>query len=82
MWFKTTADNLARDPRAEFLVWQGKYAFSVQVVLSRTSDDAAEVELINEALDKMDMKADSVWIFTPQSVTDEGITPTTGQKIV
>ena len=82
VWFRTTGENLMRDPRAEFLVWLGKYAYSIQVELSEKSRRSEDVDSINEQLDKMQMKARSVWFFTPLSVMDQGITSTTGQQIV
>ncbi len=82
VWLGTTSRNIALDRRAEVLLWKRAQAFSIQVRFREISEDPAVVGIINEKLEHMNMKVDSVLMFEPLSVTDEGMGPNVGTRIV
>jgi len=81
VWLNTTGKNINRDPRAEVLLWQGAQAYSIQVTFRKCSQEPAFLDAMNEKLDRMNVKATSVWFFDIVSVTDEGFGPRVGQQI-
>ncbi|MDD2626907.1 MAG: pyridoxamine 5'-phosphate oxidase family protein [Candidatus Methanomethylophilus sp.] len=82
VWVKTTGKNLNRDPRAEFLFFSGKTAYSVVCDLVESSSEGPMIEQINQYLSRMRMSTASVWLFKVKAVFDEGISENTGSQII
>lgn len=82
VWAKTTGQNLARDRRAEFLVSEGKTAYSIVTELVDRSEDPEIVKKINIYLERMGMTTESVWLFTVKAVYDESISENTGKQVL
>lgn len=77
-----TAENLSRNPFAEFMVWKGREAYSLKTRATRRLMSGPEFDKINATLDKMRMEAASVWVFEVDEIWDEGISDTTGRRLV
>jgi hypothetical protein len=83
VYMYATCRNLMNNPRAEFLVWSGKDAYSLQAVLKSRSDSGPLFEKMNQNLERMKMKAAAVLEFSVISVYDKGISPdTVGTRIL
>ena len=82
VWVRTTGHNLERDPRAEFLFFSGKTAYSVLCDLVECSSAGPMVEKINQYLSRMNMSTGSIWLFKVKAVFDEGISENTGTQII
>lgn len=82
VWLRTTGKNLERDPRAEFLVWSGKSAYSIVCDFKGATKEADHVLKMNEGLDKMNMFTGTLWLFEVKSVYDEGLGEGAGRQIV
>lgn len=82
VYMYATCRNLEHNPKAEFLVWSGKDAFSIQAVVKDRVESGPLLEKMNHNLEKMKMKAVAVWEFNVLSVHDEGISETAGTQIV
>ena len=81
VWLNRTGRNIQRDPRAEFFVWSGKYAYSILCEFIGNSADEKEVEKMNEGLDKIGLGTSTVWKFRVLAGYDEGISDTMGERI-
>lgn len=81
VWLRTTGKNLSRDPRAEFLVWSGKNAFSIECTLKGSIGDVDAIQSLRDKLGNMNMDVNRVWLFSVDAIYDQGISDTTGQKI-
>ncbi len=77
VYMYATCRNLNNNPKAEFLVWSGKDAYSIQATLSSRIDSGPLLEKMNHNLERMKMKAVAVLEFKVRSVYDEGISPDT-----
>ena len=75
VYMYATCRNLEHDPRAEFLVWYGREAYSIQAVLTSRSTSGPALERMNRNLERMKMKAVAVLEFKVLSAYDEGISP-------
>lgn len=83
VYMYATCRNLEHSPKAEFLVWSGKDAYSIQTVAASRIESGPLLEKMNHNLEKMKMKAVAVWEFKVQSVYDEGISAdTAGTQIL
>ena len=81
VWLGRTGRNILRDPRVEFLLWGGRTAVGIHCRFREKTEDPAVVDAVNEKLDRMNIKAASVWFFDIVSATDESFGPNVGQKI-
>jgi len=81
VWLNTTCENVARDRRAEVLIWKGALAYSIQVKFREVTKDPAVIDSVNEKLEHMNLVVDSVLLFDVLSVTDEGMGLKVGQQI-
>lgn len=81
VYMYATCRNLEHNPKAEFLVWSGKDAFSIQAVLKARIESGPLLDKMNHNLDKMKMKAVAVLEFNVISVHDEGISGKAGTQI-
>lgn len=81
VYMYATSRNLENNPKAEFLVWSGKDAFSVQTIAKERIDSGPLLDKMNHNLEKMKMRAVAVWEFSVLSVHDEGVGGKAGTKI-
>lgn len=81
IYFKNTCANLSRDPRAEFLIWLGPNAFSVQCTLREEVAEGDALAAINEKLESIGYRASSVLLFDVLGVSSEGLGADAGKRI-
>lgn len=77
-----TVANLEVNPHAEFLVWRGAQAYSIQAVVRRSYDHGPNMEKMEKLLGKMKMSPVAVWEFDVVSAHDEGVTEKAGSKVL
>ena len=77
-----TRDNLEHNSKAEFLVWSGKNAYSIQAKATSCTESGHLLDKININLEKMKMKADAVWEFKVIAVYDESVSGMAGTRII
>ena len=82
VWLGRTGRNILRDGRVEFLLWNGRSAYGIHCTFREKTEDAEILAAVNEKLDRMNIKAASVWFFDITSATDESFGPNLGTKIV
>lgn len=82
IWMRTTGDNLERDPRAEFLVWSGRYAYSIVCDLVPSADDDKSLAKLNEELERKGMRNADLLTFRVRAVYDEGLSDNSGERII
>ncbi|MCL2032663.1 MAG: pyridoxamine 5'-phosphate oxidase family protein [Methanomassiliicoccaceae archaeon] len=83
VYMYATCRNLVHSPKAEFLVWYGREAYSIQAVLTSRMTSGPALERMNHNLEKMKMKAVAVLEFKVLSAYDEGISSdTAGTQIL
>lgn len=76
------AENLDRDPRAEFLVWKGKDAYSIKAVQTGRHTSGHIFERMEHALGKMNMTVVAVRTFRVEEVWDESAGHNAGKRVV
>jgi len=81
-WMGVTGSNIERDPRAEFVLYFGAQAYTVQCIFRKKSENPEAVNCINEKLDRINLKVTAVWFFDVLSVRDEGLGPNVGTQLV
>ncbi len=81
VFMNTTKNNLEMNPKAAVTVAFGgeAYNISVSVIARHTEGDLLNV--MNERLSKVNLKARAVWTFMVEAVFDEGINPNAGKLI-
>ena len=77
-----TAENLAANPVTEFIVWRGKEAYSFKTHVKCRLESGPEFDKMHHELEKMRMETVAVWLFEVDEIWDEGITDTTGKRLV
>jgi len=77
-----TRDNLENNAKAEFLVWSGKNAYSIQAKATSRVESGPFFDKISINLEKMKMRADAVWEFKVTAVYDEGVSNMAGTRII
>ncbi len=77
-----TSENLEHDPRAEFLVWKGKDAYSISAVWTGRKDTGPEFERMEQLLGKMNMDIVSIMTFRVEGVWDESASHNAGNRVV
>lgn len=82
VYMQRTVSNLEVNPRAEFLVWRGAEAYSIQAVLRCHYGDGPNMEKMEQLLGKMNMVPVEVWEFEVLSAHDEGITEKAGSRVL
>lgn len=81
VFMKRIPDYLERSPKAEILVWKGKYGYSIRAVCDGRVTEGPEFDRMNELLGRLGMRAGWVWAFTPQEVWDESASPAGGTRV-
>lgn len=76
------SENLRKNPKAEFLVWKGKDAYSIKAAAKARLDTGPIFEKMSAQLDKMGMSCVAVWVFEALEVWDEGVSGTTGDRVI
>ncbi len=76
------SEHLRKNPNAEFLVWKGKDAYSIKAVAKARVDVGPIFDRMSAQLEKMGMACAAVWIFEATEVWDEGISSTTGDRVI
>lgn len=82
VYMYATIDNLRSCPKAEFLVWSGKNAYSIQTVAVARSESGPLFDRMNQNLDRMHMQAVAIWEFKVLSAYDESITDLAGTQVI
>lgn len=81
VFMNTTRSNLEVNPKAAVSVALGGEAYNINLtVIGRYEEDDA-LNVINDRLAKVNLKAKAVWKFRVESVFDEGINPNAGKQI-
>ena len=75
-------EYLAKNPNVEFMVWQGRDAYSIKAVAKSRIDTGPIFEKMSQQLDKMNMTLVAVWVFEAQEVWDESASKNAGSKVI
>lgn len=78
---KKSSANLKENAVAEFVVVNGPKAYSIQVKAIARMEAGPEVDMMNQRLATMKLKAAAVWAFEVLSVHDQSAAPTAGTKL-
>ena len=78
---KTSSKNLKENSEVTILLASGKDAYSIDCVAKARLDQGPEIEMMNEALKAMNLKASAVWVFNVKAVYDQGASPNAGKKL-
>ncbi len=81
VFMNTTRSNLESNPKAAVTVMFGAEAYNINVSVIGRSEEGDALNLINERLAKVNLRAKAVWTFRVESVFDEGINPNAGKLI-
>lgn len=82
VYMHRASEYLQRDPRAEFMIWRGKAAFSVKARAVSRSTSGPEYDKMCATLDRMNMTVVAVWEFEPLEVWDESASDTSGTRVI
>lgn len=77
-----TSDNLEHKPFAEFIVWKGREAYSLKTHATGRLTSGPEFDKMHHELEKMHMETVAVWLFEVDEIWDEGISQTTGKRLL
>ena len=77
-----TVENINNNPNVEFLVWQGKNAYSLKAVACGRQTEGELFEKMSMALDKFNLVTIAVWEFEVTEIWDESASRSAGQKVV
>ena len=75
-------ENLKNNPNVEFMVWQGREAYSIKAVAKSRVDTGPIFDKMAQQLDKMNMTLAAVWVFEAQEVWDESASKNAGSKVI
>ena len=75
------SEYLAKNPNVEFMVWQGRDAYSIKAVAKSRIDTGPIFEKMSQQLDKMNMTLAAVWAFEAQEVWDESASKNCGTTV-
>ena len=76
------SEYLAKNPNVEFMVWQGRDAYSIKAVAKSRIDTGPIFEKMSQQLDKMNMTLVAAWVFEAQEVWDESASKNAGSKVI
>jgi len=82
VYMHRTCENLAKDPRAEFLVWQGKDAYSIKAVAKSRQTEGELFDKMSAAMDKFNLLTVAVWEFEVTEIWDESASISAGDRVV
>lgn len=77
-----TIENLRNNPNVEFMVWQGRDAYSIKAVAKSRLDTGPVFDKMSQMLEKMNMTAVAVWVFEATEVWDESVSKNAGTKVI
>ena len=77
-----TVQNLERDAHAEFIVWQGRNAYSIKAVAQERKTSGPEFDRMSELLGKMNMSVAAIWVFKAKEVWDESASKNAGDRVI
>ncbi len=75
-------EYLSGNPATEFMVWQGRDAYSIKAVAKERLESGPVFDRMAQQLEKMNMALSAVWIFEALEVWDESATDKAGTKVV
>lgn len=75
-------ENLKNNPNVEFMVWQGREAYSIKAVAKSRVDTGPIFDKMAQQLDKMNMTLAAVWVFEAKEVWDESASKNAGSKVI
>ena len=81
VFMNVTKRNLETNPKAAVTVAFGGEAYNINVSVVARYDEGDLLNVINEKLSKVNLRARAVWTFRVESVYDEGINPNAGKLI-
>ena len=76
------SEYLQKNPNAEFMVWQGRDAYSIKAVAKSRIDTGPVFDKMSQLLEKMNMALVAVWVFEATEVWDESVSKNAGTKVV
>ena len=74
--------NLKNNPNVEFMVWQGREAYSIKAVAKSRVDTGPIFDKMAQQLDKMNMTLVAIWVFEAKEVWDESASKNAGSKVI
>lgn len=77
-----TVENLRNNPNVEFMVWQGRDAYSIKAVAKSRLDTGPVFDKMSQMLEKMNMTAVAVWVFEATEIWDESVSKNAGTKVI
>ena len=75
-------ENLKNNPNVEFMVWQGREAYSIKAVAKSRVDTGPIFHKMAQQLDKMNMTLVAIWVFEAKEVWDESASKNAGSKVI
>ena len=75
-------ENLKNNPNVEFMVWQGREAYSIKAVAKSRVDTGPIFDKMAQQLDKMNMTLVAIWVFEAKEVWDESASKNAGSKVI
>lgn len=76
------AENLRRCPKAEFLVWKGKSAFSIKATARERLTSGPLFDRMSASLSHFNMETVAVWTFGIDEVWDESASDSAGERLI
>ncbi len=76
-----SADNLAANPKASFLISAGMEAWEIDVKNPVRIAEGPVLDGMNENLKAINLHANAVWMFDVDAVYDQGASPNAGNKV-
>lgn len=77
-----SAENLRRCPKAEFLVWKGKSAFSIKAAARERLTSGPLFDKMHSSLSRLNMETVAVWTFDVEEVWDESASDSAGERLI
>ncbi len=77
-----TALYLESNPNVEFLVWQGRDAYSIKATLKERVVEGEIFDKMAASLEKFNMVANAVYIFEATEIWDESASKSAGEKVI
>ena len=82
VYMHRTAENLAGCPAVEFMVWNGRDAYSIVAEARERLTSGPEFDKMTNDLGRMNMDVTAVWLFEPLEVWDESASRTAGTRVI
>ena len=77
-----TVQYLEKNPNVEFIVWQGRNAYSVKAVAVERKAEGPEYDRMSTLLGKKNMGVTAVWVFKATEVWDESASKNAGDRVI